>query len=405
MLRARRTIVIGDYPTLPGIGRVTESRIRRLTIEAVHHNATNLAQAFPDYAAPKCFVEALISAATANSHQYTDTWGTYETRRAVADYVHRFHRSICPDADKNVLITIGAMEAMNDALSVVLNPGDEAIVLEPYYECFVAQILSRHGVPRHVRLPEDGSGGFELDLGRLESACNERTRAVIVNSPSNPGGKVFSRSEMLALLEVCRRRGIWLLSDETYEHIYFDGHRPVSVIDVDPGLSNSVLIGGFGKTFAVTGWRAGYMVANEEFMRAVRPYHDVNTICAVSHVQQAIITLVQSPDEYFQKLRAEYHARRELLVAGLERLGFGVNRIEGAYYVFAELPAWWQSDASDFNAKLTERGFVAGVPGEVFYGPGGGGRRIRYTFCKQRTTIERALSQIESAFEVFRSAR
>jgi aspartate/methionine/tyrosine aminotransferase len=389
-------------PISDGARGVKESRIRRLTIEAIRHGATNLAQAFPDYSPPQGFVEALLSAATSNMHQYTDTWGAYETRSAVADYIHRFHPAVKPDPDDNVLITIGAMEGMNDALFVALDPGDEAIVLEPFYECFVAQILSRHGVPRYVRLKEDGVGGFTLDLNVLESAFTRRTRAVIVNSPSNPGGKVFSRHDMKAILDLCQRHQAWLISDETYEHIYFDGHRPVSAIDVDPGLNNSVLISGFGKTFSVTGWRAGYLVANEEFLRYARPPHDVNTICAVSHVQKALLSLVASPDPYFEALRQEYDRRRKLLSDGLRKHGFTVNRVEGAYYIFAKVPEWWEDTGAELNTRLTEGGFVTGVPGDVFYGPNGGSKFIRYTFCKQRSTLELALERLDGGFKLLR---
>lgn len=390
-------------PVSQGAKLVKESRIRRLTIEAIRHKAANLAQAFPDYAPPQQFIEVLRSAAATSMHQYTDTWGAAETRRAVANYVRRFHPSANLDPDANVLITIGAMEGMNDALFVALDPGDEAIVLEPFYECFVAQIFSRHGVPKYVRMAEDGQGGFKLDMALLEAAFSQRTRAVIVNSPSNPGGKVFSRAELEGILDLCRRHKVWLISDETYEHIYFDGQKPVSVIDVDPGLEHSVLVSGFGKTFSVTGWRAGYLVANEEFMRHVRPPHDVNTICAVSHVQQAIVTLTISPDSYFEGLRSEYHSRREVLSQGLARLGFGLNRVEGAYYIFARIPEWWSGTGAELNARLTEGGFVTGVPGDVFYGPGGGDPFIRYTFCKQRSTLEVALDRMDAAFKTLRS--
>jgi len=388
----------------PAISRsaaeVKESRIRRLTIEAIRHNATNLAQAFPDYPPPQAFVEALIAAATSSTHQYTDTWGSYETRCAVSDYVRRFHPGVRTDPDKNVLITIGAMEGMNDALFVALDPGDATIVLEPFYECFVAQILSRRGVPRYVRLDEDGEGGFLLDLNRLESALSGRTRAIIVNSPCNPSGKVFTRTELEGVLDICRRHGVWLISDETYEHIYFNGHRPISVIDVDPDLETSVLIAGFGKTFAITGWRVGYLISNEEFVRNTRPAHDVNTICAVSPVQKALISLLGSPDAYFEALRKEYDVRRELLSEGLRRLGFGVNRVEGAYYIFAKVPQWWEGSGSKLNAQLSEGGFAVGVPGDVFFGPNGGSEFIRYTFCKQRSTLEQALERLRTAFQI-----
>ena len=381
-----------------------ESRIRRLTVEAVRYRAANLAQAFPDYAPPQEFVDVLMTAAASNRHQYTDTWGAAETRCAVSGYVHRFHPEVKPDPDRNVLITIGAMEAMNDALFVALDPGDEAIVLEPFYECFVAQILSRHGVPLYVRLDEDGEGGFALDLNRLEAAFTARTRAVIVNTPSNPSGKVFSRAELEGILDICRRHGAWLISDETYEQIYFDGHRPASVIDVDPDLVNSVVVSGFGKTFAVTGWRIGYLIANDEFMRHVRPAHDVNTICAVSHVQEALVSLTGSADSYFAAMRDEYDFRRQLLSDGLRRLGFGVNRVEGAYYIFAKVPQWWDGSGDALNSRLIEGGFVAGVPGEVFYGPTEGDSFIRYTFCKQRSTLELALSRLEAGLNVLRGA-
>jgi aspartate/methionine/tyrosine aminotransferase len=283
-----------DMPLMPTISKaasqIKESRIRRLTVEAIRHKAANLAQAFPDYAPPPSFVEAIRTSSASGLHQYTDTWGTFATRKLVADYVKRFHPTAQLDPDANVLITLGAMEAMTDALFVALDPGDEAIVLEPFYECFVAQILSRHGVPRFVRLERDDLGDFVLDLAAVERAFTPRTRAVLLNTPGNPSGKVFTKQEITSLLDICRRRSAWLICDETYDQIYFTNSRPISVADVDPSFSNSVLLSGFGKTFGVTGWRIGYLVSNEEFMRFVRPAHDFNTICAVSIVQEALPT-------------------------------------------------------------------------------------------------------------------
>lgn len=378
-----------------GARQVKESRIRRLTIEAIAHGAANLAQAFPDYAPPDRFIDAIQrAAARPDRHQYTDTWGTKDARQAVADYIARFHPGVTIDPNTNVLITLGAMEAMNDALFVALDPGDEAIVLEPFYECFVAQILSRHGRPRYVRLERDGRGGFALDLDAVERAFTPRTRALLLNTPGNPSGKVYTRSDIEALLDLCRRHQAWLISDETYEQIYFTADRPVSVADVDPSFSQSVLLSGFGKTFAVTGWRIGYLLGNEEFIRHVRPPHDVNTICAVSIVQEALPTLTSSPDAYFETLRSDYARRFEVLRAGLESCGFGINTVEGAYYLFAEIPEWWRGTGAELNAKLLEGGFVAGVPGDVFYDHGGGDRFIRYTFCKKIESLNTAVERL-----------
>lgn len=375
---------------------VKESRIRRLTIEAITHGAANLAQAFPDYAPPPQFIEAIQRAASRpDRHQYTDTWGTKEARQAVAGYIARFHPDVAVDPNTNLLITLGAMEAMNDALFVALDPGDEAIVLEPFYECFVAQILSRHGRPRFVRLEPDGRGGFALDLDAVERAFTPRTRALLLNTPGNPSGKVFTRSEIEALLDLCRRHGAWLISDETYDQIYFTADRPASVADVDPSFSHSVLLSGFGKTFAVTGWRLGYLVGNEEFIRHVRPPHDVNTICAVSIVQEALPTLTSSPDAYFETLRADYAERYNVLRRGLESCGFGINAVQGAYYLLAEIPEWWRGTGAELNTALLEGGFIAGVPGDVFYGPGGGERFIRYTFCKRIESLNTAVHRLQ----------
>lgn len=385
--------------------QVKESRIRRLTIEAIQNRAVNLAQAFPDYSPPAQFVEAIRAACTTSLHQYTDTWGTLATRKLIAEYITRFHPNAHPDPDANVLVTIGAMEAMNDALFVALDPGDEAIVLEPFYECFVAQILSRHGVPRYVALESDSDRGFALDLQKVEAAFTPRTRAVLLNSPGNPSGKVFTRAEIEGLLEICRRHGAWLISDETYEHIYFTGTPPVSIADIDPLFTNSVLLSGFGKTFAVTGWRLGYLVANEEFIRHVRPPHDVNTICAVPMVQEALPTLTKSPTEYFENLRAEYVRRFGILRSGLEACGFESNRVEGAYYIFAKIPSWCKATGTELNTALMRGGFLAGVPGEVFYGPGGGQEFIRYTFCKKVETMQLAVERLHAGMQSLRQAR
>jgi aspartate/methionine/tyrosine aminotransferase len=392
-------VVLGAPVISRGARQVRESRIRRLTIEAIAHKALNLAQAFPDYAPLPAFVEAIRTAASSSRHQYTDTWGSRDARQHVVDYVHRFHHGVQLDPDANVLLTLGAMEAMNDALFVALDPGDEAVVLEPFYECFVAQILSRHGVPKFVRLEQDGSGGFVLDLASVERAFTPRTRALLLNTPANPTGKIYSRAAIEALLDICRRHGAWLISDETYEQIFFTRERPVSVADVDPSFTHSVLLTGFGKTFAVTGWRIGYIVANQEFIRAVRPPHDVNTICAVAIVQEALPTLTRSPDEYFDLLRREYRERFEVLSSGLEAADFGVNAVEGAYYIFARIPDWWPGTGTTLNDALLQGGFIAGVPGEVFYGGTGGERFIRYTFCKNIDTMREAVARLQHGIE------
>lgn len=383
---------------------VRESRIRSVSIDALNHGAISLAQAFPDYAPQPVFIEAMLQATSrADSHQYTDPSGSREARKAIVDYIRRFHPAANVDPDSNVLITLGAMEAMNDALFVALDPGDEAVVIEPYYECFVAQILSRHGVPRYAQLAQGTGGRWTLDIDAVERAFTSRTRALVLNTPGNPSGKVYTRSEIEALLELCRRHGAWLISDETYDQIYFTAEQPASIIDVDPSLSQSVLVSGLGKTFGITGWRVGYLIGNDEFMRRARPIHDITTVCAVSMVQAAVPALTSSPDSYFSGLRDQYRRRFEILHAGLRSCGFGVHEVEGAYYILAEIPTWWESDAASLNASLLERGFVAGVPGEVFYGASGGERSIRYTFCKQEESLRVAVGRLLEGMAALRA--
>lgn len=384
---------------------VRESRIRSVSIEAINHGAISLAQAFPDYAPQQPFIEAVLQAtARADSHQYTDPAGTREARTAIASYIKRFHPAADVDPDANVLITLGAMEAMNDALFVALDPGDEAVVIEPYYECFVAQILSRHGVPRYARLTLGPGGRWALDIEAVERAFTSRTRALLLNTPGNPSGKVYTHAEIEALLELCQRHGAWLISDETYDQIYFTAERPASVIDVDPSLSQSVLLGGLGKTFGITGWRAGYLLGNDEFMRRAKPIHDVTTVCAVSMVQAAIPALVSAPDSYFSELRDQYRRRFEILYAGLRSCGFGVHEVDGAYYFMAEIPEWWKGTAASLNTALLERGLVAGVPGEVFYGGEGGERLMRYTFCKKEESLRAAVGRLQEGMAALRTS-
>ncbi len=350
----------------------------------------NLAQGLPDFEPPPEIAEALERAlAEPENHQYSYTWGLPALREAVAEKSRRFN-SIEADPDTEVTITCGVSEGVVDAVLGLTEPGDEVLVPEPWYENYVPACILAGAVPRFVPLSDPG---FGLDPQRIERAVTPRTRLIFVNTPGNPSGRVFSREELEGLARICIRHGLIAITDEIYEHMWYDGHRHVSLGSL-PGMEDrTVTLSGLGKTYAVTGWRVGWAVAAPKLTALVRKVHDYLTICAPTPFQRAGVAALALPPGYYEALRRTYAARRTLLLGALERAGLTFAPPEGAYYVMADAAALGWKDDWKFVDFLARQVGVVAVPGSSFYRRGGK-TKARFNFAKKEGTLREAARRL-----------
>ena len=353
----------------------------------------NLAQGLPDFDPPRELLRALRTAIRdSQSHQYGFTWGVPEFREAVAKKSARFN-GIVAHPDTEVTVTCGVSEGVAAAVLALTEPGDEAVILEPWYENYVP-VCALAGVrPRFVALrPPD----FRLDVRALARAITPRTRILFVNTPGNPSGRVFSREELTEIARLCQRHGLIAVTDEIYEHIWFDGHRHVSLAAL-PGMEDrTVTLSGLGKSYAVTGWRVGWATAAAPLTALLRKVHDYVTICAPTAFQLAGCAALELPDAYYEELRRRYAARRRILLDALEAAGLSFATPEGAYYVMVDAaPLGWKDDYAFVDFLAREVGVIA-VPGSSFYAPRGGGGRtqIRVNFAKREETLLEAARRL-----------
>ncbi len=364
----------------------TESVIREMSRIEVEHDAINLAQGFPDFPAPELLKEAACAAIRGDINQYAVTWGSPRLRRALVEKYAAFY-ALEVDGERELTVTCGATEAMAAALLAVVDPGEEVIVFEPFYENYGPDAILCGASPVYV--PLDPSSG--PDLERLSAAFSERTRVIIINTPNNPGGWVFSRVELEAIAELCLRHDVIAVTDEIYEHILYDGeHIPLASL---AGMrERTITISGFSKTFSVTGWRVGTMLAPPALTAAIRKVHDFLTVGAPAPLQDACAAGVEQLDaRYYAALAEAYRERRDLLVAALQAAGFDCTAPRGAYYVLAEFSAISDLDDVAFSRWLTREVGVAPVPGSSFYSqPAAGRGRVRFAFCKRLETLEQA---------------
>ena len=371
--------------------RFTESVIREMTRLAQLHGAVNLSQGFPDFPAPEEVKEAARRAVSADINQYAITWGARPLRQAIARKFERLY-GLAVDPEREVTVTCGSTEAMIAALLAVLDPGDEVVVFEPFYENYGPDAILSGAVPRFVRLrpPE-----WDFDPAELERAFTERTRAIIVNTPNNPTGKVFSRAELETIADLCRRHDALAVTDEIYEHILYDGAEHLSMARVEGMRDRTVTINGMSKTYSVTGWRVGWAVAPAALTSAIRKVHDFLTVGAPAPLQQAGAVALRLPESYYQRLAAGYTVKRDRMLSILERAGFACFKPDGAYYIMTDISAFGFPDDVAFSRYLVEEIGVAVVPGSSFYNnPAKGSRQVRFTFCKTERTLEAAAERL-----------
>jgi aspartate/methionine/tyrosine aminotransferase len=362
------------------------SIIREMTRLSLQYDCLNLSQGFPDFPAPPEVKAAAAAAVQADLNQYTVTWGIPVLREAIADKARRFN-GLDPDPAAEVTVACGAAEAMACALLSLVDPGDEVIVFEPFFETYLPDLLLCGGVPVFVELHEPD---FRFDPDELRRAFTPRTRAIIVNTPHNPTGRVFTREELGVIAELCQEHDIVAVTDEIYEYLTYDGRRHTSIAALPGMWERTITISGFSKTYSVTGWRLGYAIAPAALTEPLRNVHDFLTVCAPAPLQQAMLTALALPDSYVEDLAAAYAGRRAAFLDVLERSGFDPVCPEGAYYTMAGYSRLGDEEPRAFVERMAREARVVAVPGSAFYRPGHGGRRIRFAFCKTPETIAEA---------------
>lgn len=368
----------------------SESVIREMTRVAQQTGAINLSQGFPDFPMPAPMKEAACAAIRGDVNQYAVTWGAPSLRLAIAEKYRRSY-GMDVDPDREVTVTCGATEAMAAVFMALLDPGDEVIIMEPFYENYGPDAILADAKPVFVPLeaPE-----WRLDPDRLRAAFSERTKAIVVNTPHNPTGRVLTREEITLIAELCVEHDVWAITDEIYEHIRYAGSH--HVIATWPGMAErTITISGFSKTFSCTGWRLGYAVAPAEITSAIRKVHDFLTVGAPAPLQAAGAVGLAFDAEYYNKLARGYRERRDLLCGALAEAGFSFTVPEGAYYVLAGFSALSADDDVTFAHWLAAEGGVATVPGSSFYHKRGMGRGlVRFAFCKKMETLEAAAERL-----------
>lgn len=358
-----------------------------MTRLAVQYGAVNLAQGFPDFPAPADLKQAACDAINADINQYSITWGATPLRQAIAAKYKRTY-SLDLDPQREITVCCGSTEGMIATLLATTNPGDEIIVFEPYYENYHPDSLLCGATRRLVSLH---APDWTFDPDELRRAFNSRTKAIIINTPNNPTGKVFSRSELEFIASLCQEHDALAITDEIYEHILYDGSQHIPLMTLPGMRDRAVLVNSMSKTYSVTGWRVGWVLAAPDLTESIRKVHDFLTVGAAHPLQMAGVHALGLPDPYYEHLSTDYQVRRDLMIGVLERHGFKPFLPRGAYYVMADISAFGFPDDFAFASHLVEEIGVAAVPGSSFFeNPAHGSQLIRFCFCKKEETIRAA---------------
>lgn len=369
----------------------TESVIREMTRLAMEHGAVNLAQGFPDFPAPAEVKEAAVRAIRSDVNQYSITWGAREFRRAIAE---RFEKDtgLAVDPEREITVTCGATEAMIASMLAIIDPGEEVVVFEPFYENYGPDSIICGATPRYVPLhpPE-----WTFDPDELAAAFNDRTRAIILNTPNNPTGKVFQRSELDQISALCERWNAYAVSDEIYQYLVYDGARHISIASLPGMRARSITLNSMSKTYSVTGWRVGYAVAPPAASNGIRKMHDFITVGAPAPLQEAGAVALRMENSYYARAREEYEARRDRFLPALEEAGFRCYKPQGAYYVMTDISGFGFSSDVAFARHLVEEIGVAVVPGSSFYSrPALGSQQVRFCYSKTDATLNLAAERL-----------
>jgi aminotransferase len=375
----------------------TESVIREMTRQAMQYNAVNLAQGFPDFSAPAEIKRAAQEAIESDVNQYAITWGAKSLRTAIAKQMQD-RQGIEVDPEKEVVVCCGSTEAMIATLLAVCNAGDEVVVFEPFYENYGPDAILSGAKPRYVSLrpPQPSGGEWTFDEQELRHAFQRHTKAIIVNTPNNPTGKVFNRKELELIRDLCVEYNVLAITDEIYEHILYDGSEHISLARLDGMRDRTITINGLSKSYSVTGWRVGWAVAPPAITNAIRKVHDFLTVGAPAPLQEAGAAALNLPANYYRELAERYRTRRDHLIPALEKAGFRCYRPRGAYYVMTDISAFAFASDVEFAAYLVKEIGIACVPGSSFYKhPKDGAQQVRFAFCKKPETLDEAARRLQ----------
>ena len=375
----------------------TESVIREMTRQAMQYNAVNLAQGFPDFPAPAEIKRAAQEAIAADINQYAITWGAKSLRSAIARQMREW-QGIEVDPEKEIVVCCGSTEAIVATLLAVCNKGDEVVVFEPFYENYGPDSIISGAKPRFVSLrpPRSPDGEWTFDEQELREAFQHHAKAIVVNTPNNPTGKVFSGKELELIRDLCVEYNVMAITDEIYEHILYDGAKHISMAALDGMRDRTITINGLSKSYAVTGWRVGWAVAPPAITNAIRKVHDFLTVGAPAPLQEAGATALSLPASYYDELAKRYRNCRDRLIPALEKAGFRCYRPRGAYYVMTDISAFGFANDVEFAAYLVKEIGIACVPGSSFYKhPKDGSQQVRFAFCKKPETLDEAALRLE----------
>ncbi len=369
----------------------TDSVIRRMTRISNRYGAVNLSQGFPDFDPPKEILDRLAEVTKEDFHQYSITWGAQNFREALAEKQSRFMgRSIDPNGE--IVVTCGSTEAMMAAMMSVTNPGDKVIVFSPFYENYGADTILSGAEPIYVPLIPPA---FTFDADVLEAAFRQHPKALILCNPSNPCGKVFTREELLIIAEFAKKYDTFVITDEVYEHIRYAPHVHTYMASLPGMWERTISCSSLSKTYSITGWRLGYVIAPPEIIDTVKKVHDFLTVGAAAPLQEAAVTGLKFGDDYYRGLQAEYTEKRDLFLAGLDRIGIPHTVPEGAYYILLDVSEYGYASDLDFCEKLAEHVGVGAVPGSSFFKEPEN-RYIRLHFAKKNETLNEALERLSA---------
>jgi aspartate/methionine/tyrosine aminotransferase len=375
----------------------TESVIREMTREAMKYGAVNLSQGFPDFAAPEDIKRVAMQAIADDINQYAITWGAKDFRQAIAKKT-KWYLGLDIDPETDITVTCGSTEGMIAAMMATVDPGEEVIVFEPFYENYAPDAILSDAKPRYVplRAPD-----WKFDEAELRAAFNSKTKAIILCNPNNPTGKVFTRAEMEFIAGLCREFDALCFTDEIYEHILYPragaeiAH--ISMAQIEGMRDRTVIVNSMSKTYSVTGWRVGYCIASAEVTSAIRKVHDFLTVGAAAPLQSAGAYALSLPQSYYEQLQIDYQKRRDLILPELGKAGFKTFRPDGAYYIMTDISAFGFKDDVEFTRHLIREVGVACVPGSSFYSPdasGLGSQQVRFCFCKKDETLHEAARRL-----------
>ena len=370
------------------------SVIREMTRLAIKHSAINMAQGFPDFPSPTELIQTACHAIESGYNQYTNTWGIPELRQAISRSLQHLY-GLCYDPEEQITVTCGVSEGIVLAMLSLVNPGDEVVVIEPFHDNYLPAINFAQGKPVFVRLEPPS---YQLDPEGLRAAFSHKTKAIIINTPHNPTGRVFTREELNHVASLCKEFNVIAVTDEIYDRITYDEHQHVPLATLDGMFEQTITLGGFGKSFSVTGWRIGYACASPKLSTAMRTLHDFTTICAPAPLQYAAVAALGLPESFVKTQKQEYTIRRERIVKILEKSQFFVERPQGAYYLMSDFSQWnFDGDDYQFAQFLAEEIGIAVVPGSSFYStPSLGQNTVRWAFAKKMETLDAVEERLQT---------